>query len=491
MILALRAALIAHVGKDRFDLWFEDPERVRLEDGKLIVCAADAFSLDRLRKAFREEIEYVATRTLGRTPEIVFRVEAASEAKSAGDARSAGARSGERASSNHKDGSNVARPRVSSSTAGGGASDGQAPAPAMRSERTESSQGSDGVVRRRYAALEDFVVGDGSMVALTAATMCVQRCGQVSPVFFYGPNGCGKTHLLEGILAEARRRDLVRRAVYLSSEQFTTQFVDALRGSGLPNFRRKYRDVELLVLDDLQFFAGKRATIVELQHTLDHLLRSGRQIVLAADRPPSELNELGGELIARFTGGLVCGIELPERSTRLKIVQKLAEKRRMEVPAEVAGLIADHIHGDVRQIAGALNRLHASSFALSRPITVDLATQALSDIFRAAQKVVRLPDVEKAICEVFGIDASALHSKKKSRTISHPRMLAMWLSRKYTRAAFADIGEYFGNRTHSTVISAQKKVDQWVAEKSNVSMPQGDIDIQEIIRRLEQRLRAV
>lgn len=488
MILALRAALIAQVGKERFDLWFEDPERVRLEEGRLVICAADAFSLDRLRKAFREEIEFVATKTLGRTPEIVFRVESATD------------RSAEQgASARRQDEPRVAAgprlaPQTSRSSAGAERT-GQAPAPrparAEGEQAVEGPSSSDAMPRRKFAQLEDFVVSDGSMVAHTAATMCVQRCGQVSPVFFYGPNGCGKTHLLEGILSETRRRGLVRRAVYLSSEQFTTQFVDALRGSGLPNFRRKYRDVELLVLDDLQFFAGKRATIVELQHTLDHLLRAGRQIVLAADRPPSELNELGSELIARFTGGLVCGVELPERSARLRIVQRLAERRRMEVPAEVAAQIADHIHGDVRQIAGALNRLHAASFAMSKPVSVELATVALSDIFRAAQKVVRLPDVEKAICEVFGIDASALHSKKKSRTISHPRMLAMWLSRKYTRSAFADIGEYFGNRTHSTVISAQKKVDQWVAEKSNLAMPQGDIDIQEVIRRLEQRLRAM
>lgn len=484
MILALRAALIAQVGKERFDLWFEDPERVRLEEGRLVICAADAFSLDRLRKTFREEIEFVATKTLGRTPEIVFRVESAAERK---------AQPG--ASAPRQDEPRAAAPRLASQTYRSSSEAGGA-APASRptrgeADRADGPSSSETMPRRKFAQLDEFVVGDGSMVAHTAATMCVQRCGQVSPVFFYGPNGCGKTHLLEGILSETRRRGLVRRAVYLSSEQFTTQFVDALRGSGLPNFRRKYRDVELLVLDDLQFFAGKRATIVELQHTLDHLLRAGRQIVLAADRPPSELNELGSELIARFTGGLVCGVELPERSARLRIVQRLAERRRMEVPAEVAAQIADHIHGDVRQIAGALNRLHAASFAMSKPVSVELATVALSDIFRAAQKVVRLPDVEKAICEVFGIDASALHSKKKSRTISHPRMLAMWLSRKYTRSAFADIGEYFGNRTHSTVISAQKKVDQWVAEKSNLAMPQGDIDIQEVIRRLEQRLRAM
>ncbi|HEV7280740.1 MAG TPA: chromosomal replication initiator protein DnaA [Pirellulaceae bacterium] len=481
MILALRAALIAQVGKERFDLWFEDPERVRLEEGRLVICAADAFSLDRLRKTFREEIEFVATKTLGRTPEIVFRVESAAERKAEPGA-----------STRRADEPRAAGPRLAShASRSASEASGAAPRPIRGDADRAEGSSSDAMPRRKYAQLDEFVVGDGSIVAHTAANMCVQRCGQVSPVFFYGPNGSGKTHLLEGILAETRRRGLVRRAVYLSSEQFTTQFVDALRGSGLPNFRRKYRDVELLVLDDLQFFAGKRATIVELQHTLDHLLRAGRQIVLAADRPPSELNELGSELIARFTGGLVCGIELPERSARLRIVQRLAERRRMEVPAEVAAMIADHIHGDVRQIAGALNRLHAASFAMSRPVSVELATVALSDIFRAAQKVVRLPDVEKAICEVFGIDASALHSKKKSRTVSHPRMLAMWLSRKYTRSAFADIGEYFGNRTHSTVISAQKKVDQWVAEKSNLAMPQGDVDIQEVIRRLEQRLRAV
>ena len=157
-----------------------------------------------------------------------------------------------------------------------------------------------------------------------------QRLGHLSPLFVYGPTGTGKTHLLEGITQAARQTRGVKRAVLMSSEQFTSYFLEALRGSGLPSFRRKYRDVDLLLIDDVQFFSGKRATIVELKHTVDTLLRERRQLVLAADRPLAEIHGLGPELTARISGGLVCGLEPPEEETRLLLVRRLAQQRRLD-----------------------------------------------------------------------------------------------------------------------------------------------------------------
>jgi chromosomal replication initiator protein len=244
------------------------------------------------------------------------------------------------------------------------------------------------------------------------------------------------------------------------------------------------------MIDDVQFFVGKRATVVELQHTIDTLLREGRQLVLASDRPPPELAGLGAELVARMSGGLVCGIERPERETRLRILRQLASAGGMAVPVDVLDFVAAELDGDARQLAGALNRLEATSRAMGQPVTPELAQTALADIIRATERVVRLSDIERAVCDVFGLERRVLQSNRKTRAVSHPRMLAMWLARKYTRAAFSEIGRFFGNRTHSTVISAEKKVDRWMANKASIQFAHGSCDVAAAVHRVEVRLRS-
>ena len=207
--------------------------------------------------------------------------------------------------------------------------------------------------RRRFASLDTFVAGETNRVAVASAEMVVRRPGQVSPLMFHGPTSVGKTHLLEGIWTAARKSHQRLTAVYLSAEQFTSQFLEALRGSGLPNFRRKYRGVGVLILDDLQFFVGKRATQVELLHTIDGFLREGRQLVFAADRSPTDLPGLGPELTTRLTGGLVCGIEPPDHATRLAIVGQMARRMKLHVPPEVQQLVASRLTSHARQLSGA------------------------------------------------------------------------------------------------------------------------------------------
>jgi chromosomal replication initiator protein len=343
--------------------------------------------------------------------------------------------------------------------------------------------------RRCPARLATFVQGDGNRLAVTAALSVVQRPGTVSPLFLHGPNGCGKTHLLEGIWHELRNRCRMGRAVLLSAEQFTSYFLGALQGSGLPSFRRKVREVDLLAVDDVQFFAGKRATLVELQHTIDALLRNGRQLVLVADRPPAGLKGLGPETIGRLTGGLVCGVEAADFDTRLGIARHMAEQGKLSVPEPVLRLLASELEGDARQISGALNRLEASSEMLQQPISLELAQRALADIFRATRRVVHLGDIERAVCDVFGLEPKSLRAGRKSKSITQPRMLAMWLARKYTRAAFSEISHHFGRRSHSTVISAEKQVNRWVADGAQVLCGPGQCPVEDAIRRVETQLR--
>lgn len=276
----------------------------------------------------------------------------------------------------------------------------------------------------------------------------------------------------------------------LSAEQFTSQFLEALHGAGLPSFRRKYRDVDLLILDDVHFFAGKKATMVELQYTVDTLQRSGRQLVLTADRPPQDVPGLGRELANRLCGGLVCRLEAADEAVRMGILQRQCERREMRVPHSVLSLIAEQLNGDARVLSGALFRLQATSQALNRPITLELAQTALSDLLRATRRVIRLPDIELAVCQVFGLDSQCLQSDAKKRTVSQPRMLAMWLARKYTRSALSEIGEFFGRRSHTSVIAAQRKIDQLLTEdRQPASVESLCCSFAEAVRRVESQLR--
>jgi chromosomal replication initiator protein len=318
--------------------------------------------------------------------------------------------------------------------------------------------------------------------------MVADRPGSLTPLLFHGPTGVGKTHLLEGIWSAARQA--AANAIYLSAEQFTTLFIEALHGTGLPNFRRKYRAVDALLIDDVQFFCGKRATMVELLHTIDTLLREGKQLVLSADRPPAELSGLGPELTARLSGGMVCRLESADGEVRRGIVDRLATRLEVEIPAEVRDFVAANFTSHARELSGALNRLQATSQALGCKVTLAMAEEALGEMICQSSRLVRLADIEQAVCNVFGLEAKSLQSGAKARSVSQPRALAMWLARKHTRAALSEIGRHFGRRSHSTVISAQQKVDDWITQNASLELADRKWSIEEAVRRVEDRLRA-
>lgn len=383
-------------------------------------------------------------------------------------------------------------PAVSSAPRGRGAAARDAGSTRESSAARESHREADTrpQAARPVANWNHFVVGDSNRLAYTAAQSAAVKPGAVSPLFLYGPSGCGKSLLVDCLLHEARRRHPHKRALLLSAEQFTSQFLEALHGSGLPSFRRKYRDVDVLVLDDIHFFAGKKATMVELQHTVDTLQRSGRQLVLTADRAPQELPGLGRELVNRLCGGLVCRIEPADEAIRLGILQQQCEQRGLRMPAAVLRMVAEQVNGDARVLSGALFRLQATSQALQKPVSVELAQTALADLLRATRRIIRLPDIEQAVCQVFGLDSRSLQSDAKKRTVSEPRMLAMWLARKYTRSALSEIGQFFGRRSHTSVIAAQRKIDQLLTDDSAPrSVAAMSCSFSEAVRRVESQLR--
>ena len=279
-------------------------------------------------------------------------------------------------------------------------------------------------------------------------------------------------------------------AVYLTAEQFTTGFLQALRGSGLPSFRQKHRGVELLLIDDLQFFCGKKCTRVELLYTIDTLLREGRQIVFTADRRSRGAFRPGPELSSRLQGGMVCRIEPADCETRMAILRQMAQRSGINLPPEVQKFVASRLTNHARELSGAVCRLQATSRANGVSINLQTAEESLSEMMRHSARVIRLPDIAKAVCQAFGLDPSSLQSGRKAKRVSHPRMLAMWLARKYTRAALSEIGDYFGHRTHSTVISAQRRVENWLAGSTSLELADRVWNIDDAIRQVEQRLMA-
>ncbi|GAB6165351.1 hypothetical protein JCM19992_13510 [Thermostilla marina] len=332
-------------------------------------------------------------------------------------------------------------------------------------------------------------MGPSNRLAYAAIESALRRPGQISPILLYGPTGVGKTHLLEGVYREVRRRHRHCPILYQSAEQFTSAFIEALRGSGIPSFRRKFRGVHLLILDDLHFFRGKRQTQIELTYTIDTLLREGRQIILAADRAPSELRDLGPELVSRLQSGMVCRIDPPDFATRRGIIDRFAAQLGLEIPEETAQWIARRFSRHARQLSGVLCRLQTAARAFNRPIDLQLAHQVLGDLLAEAQPRVQLAEIEQAVRDTFGLEEGELQSRRRDRAVSYPRMLAMYLARRYTQAPLSEIGRYFGQRSHSTVISAQKRVEGWLEEQAEVQIAKRRCDVRSLLGQVERRLR--
>ncbi len=488
IVSAVKLSIAERIGDERFELWLRGAG-IEVRDQRVRITTGTELTTNWLRANLRSQIEAACQATLGADIALEFSVDESlgkpprSDA-SQGDASNALGNGASRPDAGAGPHSQQDPQTTSAARVGGNHL--QHLAGSLTSKRTDGARSRSG--RQRFAQLETFVPGNVNRVANSSAELIVANPGLVSPLFLYGGPGTGKTHLCQGIWSSLRRRQDAVRTVYLSAEQFTTYFLQALNGSGLPSFRRRYRQVDLLVIEDIQFFAGKRATIVELQHTIDAVLREGRQLVLTADAPPNELMTLGNEMFTRMTGGLVVRMEPPDRQARRDILKQEARIRGMEVPDDVVELIADRLIGDVRRLQGALNRLRAHSLAWDSEITTDMAGQALQDIFRCSAPVLRLSDIESAVCGVFEITPNQMRSANKSRRVSHPRMLAMWLARKYTRAGLVEIGEYFGRRSHATVISASKKVTNWVDDRSTIRLSDQDCAVDEAIRQVESKL---
>ncbi len=487
----LRASLVSRLGSQRFDLWFAGCD-LQLCRNRLNVLVPTEFAQQFLAGQFAREIVASAEIALGFAPELEFSILKGGIPASAGPATppshgkhvetsrlavvlpdQAAARAGRDDAAPKDTAPKDNSPKV---TAPNGRS--SSPLPSVRPARHS----------RPWATLPSFVGGVSNQLALTAAQLVVEEPGRQNPLFLHGPTAIGKTHLAEGICHAARERGL--KAIYQTAEQFTSMFVTSVRGTGMASFRGKYHGLDLLVIDDVHFFTrgNKKGTIGEFLQTIDTYLRAGRQLVFAADRPPSALPELGRELQSRLHGGLMCGILPPDAQLRGRLVTAFARQLELELPAEVQQFVAANLTAHARQLQGAVNLLKAISLTQRGPISLSMAERMLAEMVEQNVRPVRLADIAGIVSEVFGLEADSLRSDRKDQAVSRPRMLAMFLARKHTRAALSEIGEFFGGRKHSTVVSAQKKVANWMAHAETVQLAKERCSIEETIHRLEQRL---
>jgi chromosomal replication initiator protein len=321
--------------------------------------------------------------------------------------------------------------------------------------------------------LEDFVTGPGNRLAHAAAQEMAESGGAAfNPLLIHSAVGLGKTHLLEGIghLLKQRRPNL--EIVQLTGEAFTNSFLEAMQAGRLGAFRAQLRGTGALIIDDVHFLAAKRATMVEFLHTFDAVFERGVPIAVTSDQHPRLMTRMTDGLITRFLGGIVVKIEPPDLATRREILRRLATARSANVPEAIITYIADHLSASIRELEGALYSVIAHATFTGKRLDLSLAVAALRDTIHHTSQAVALRDVEQAVCQRFNISPDALKSESRTRALAHPRMLAMYVARKHTGAAYSEIGKYFGGRDHSTVIAAEKKVLSWLrAEEQNVSFP--------------------
>lgn len=311
--------------------------------------------------------------------------------------------------------------------------------------------------------LDDFVVGPSNQLAHAAAVEMGLKVGATfNPLVLHGEIGLGKTHLLEGIATAIRAKHPGLRVLHMTAEMFTNRFLEAMRGQGLQNFRTRHRAADVLLIDDVHFLAAKRATQDEFLHTYNALIQDGAAIVMTCDQHPRQVPRLANELVTRFLGGMVVRITLPDLGTRREILRSKARARGIEVPEPVLAFIAEHIRTSVRELEGALHSVIAHAVLGGRRIDLSLARLALRDLIRHTAPNLAMKDVERAVAQLFHIEPEQLRSEGRSRAVSYPRMLAMYLSRKKVGTPYSEIGRYFGGRNHSTVIAAEKRVESWI-----------------------------
>ncbi len=310
----------------------------------------------------------------------------------------------------------------------------------------------------RYT-FDNFVVGPSNRHAHAYSLAVAEVPAKAyNPLFIYGGVGLGKTHLIQAICNHIKQKFNNLKICYIASERFTNELIDAIQHHSTAGFRQRYRNVDLLVIDDIHFIAGKESTQEEFFHTFNTLYDSHKQIIISSDRPPKEISNLQERLVSRFSWGLTTDIQPPDLETRVAILKKKIEREPIHVPDEVIFFIAQLIKTNIRELEGALIRVIAYSLLEEKPITLDLVKEVLKDLLRETKKAVSVDFILRCVTEEFGLSLQELKTKRRNKNVVLPRQVAMYLSRELTGLSLPEIGNFFGGKDHTTVLHSYTKI---------------------------------
>ena len=363
-------------------------------------------------------------------------------------------------------------------------------APSDAVDATDSIVEANDKTPGKRMTLESFVGGKCNQLARTAIQMTCESPGSASILYLSGPPGVGKTHLLYAVAARLRRRQRTRKVIHLSAEKFTNDFIRSVSEHTLASFRARYRDVDALLIDDIQFLSAKKATLREMLYTIQWLSDRGKTMVFAGSHSPSEIDGMSQELSGRLASGLVCGMQALDGATREALLRQWIEQLCMfDWPQEIIHQVSMVMPGDGRRIEGLVRLVATLQIMFQRMPTMDEIVAHAGNQLRGDRAVVTLSKIEKAVRDAFQLDDSTLRSKTQARSATEPRMLAMYLSRELTPAALAEIGKHYGGRSHSAAILAIRRVESWLATGKPIGRGASAVSVRDALNRIEEQLR--
>jgi chromosomal replication initiator protein len=412
------------LSKPSFDTWLKSTKANIFTDSSIVICAPNNFAREWLESRYTKLISSTIFEFIGKQVEVKFIIE----------------------TEDQKNSSAAVTPLITPPKG-----------PAIVSQEENFTN----MMNARYT-FDTFVIGSGNRFAHAASLAVAEAPAKAyNPLFLYGGVGLGKTHLMHAIGHYVLEHNPEARVLYISSEKFTNEFINAVRDNRGEGFRNKYRTIDVLLIDDIQFLAGKEGTQEEFFHTFNALHEEGKQIIISSDRQPKEIPTLEDRLRSRFEWGLITDIQPPDLETRIAILRKKAKAENLEIPNEAMIYIANQIDTNIRELEGALIRVVAYSSLINQDISVHLASEALKDIIPSSRpRVITILDIQQRVGEFYGMKLEDFKAKKRTKAVAFPRQVAMYLVRELTDFSLPKIGENFGGRDHTTVIHAHSKISE-------------------------------
>lgn len=408
------------LSKPSFDTWFKATKVVSLTDRSIVISAPTTFAVEWLESRYTKLVATTVLEYLGKQVDVSFVIEEAAVPEQ---------------TQVYKE-----------------------PPVTIQAEESVSN-----MLNPKYT-FDTFVIGSGNRFAHAASLAVAEAPARAyNPLFLYGGVGLGKTHLMHAIGHYILEHSPSSKVVYISSEKFTNEFINSIRDNRAESFRNKYRNIDILLIDDIQFIAGKESTQEEFFHTFNALHEERKQIIISSDRPPKEIPTLEERLRSRFEWGLITDIQPPDLETRIAILRKKARAENLDIPNEAMMYIANQIDTNIRELEGALIRVVAYSSLINQDITTHLAAEALKDIIPSSRpKMITIQDIQQKVGEYYNLKLEDFKARKRTKAIAFPRQIAMYLSRELTDFSLPKIGDAFGGRDHTTVIHAHEKISQQI-----------------------------